>query len=179
MPPFAIPLQITAATLAVIAAITDWRSRIIPNWLTVGGLALAIVLRLLLAGWPGLREGLGGFALAVAFYLPLYLLHAVGGGDLKLMAAMGAICGADVWFGLFVITAIAGGAIALGILLWRGGLLRALRRIGRILHSLLRLRTPYKVDPELDIGHQNAVTSPHGVGVAIATVIYLLLNHVE
>lgn len=73
-------------------AITDWRARRIPNGLTVGFLLLAAAVMLLgqrtLAG-GGVLVGLLGLGMAVLLTLPGFVLGRLGGGDVKLLAALG------------------------------------------------------------------------------------------
>jgi prepilin peptidase CpaA len=173
MKPLPPPAAILLASLVLAAAIYDLRCRRIPNWLTIGGIALGFALNL----WLGEgRAALAGFGLAVAVYLPMFLLHAMGGGDLKLMAGVGAIAGATAWFGIFILTAILGGVAAVALLLARGGLGRALRNILHILKQVFRLRAPYREREELDVNSPRAVTLPHGAVIAAGTLFYLLLT---
>ena len=74
------------ASLILVAVVWDVRERRIPNALTVTGLVLAIVLRLL-EGQEALLAGLAGLVLAVLVALPLVALGGLGGGDAKLLAA--------------------------------------------------------------------------------------------
>ena len=87
-------------TLALIVGLcagwTDWRSRRIPNWLTIPALALGVAVHGLAAGGPGVLESLKGVGLALAVLLPLVLLGALGGGDWKLLGALGAFLGAGM-----------------------------------------------------------------------------------
>ena len=71
--------------LLVAAAWTDYRSRRIPNTLTVTGLATALLLRALL-GPEAIIEGLVGALLAFVLTLPLLVLGVMGGGDAKLLS---------------------------------------------------------------------------------------------
>jgi Type IV leader peptidase family. len=63
-------LQIAAAILTLIAALTDLRSRQIPNWLVVAGLLAGFILNAYLQGWPGLLQAARGFGLALLIYCP-------------------------------------------------------------------------------------------------------------
>jgi prepilin peptidase CpaA len=84
-----------ASIAALLAAVLDARTGRIPNPLTLGALALGLVLAGL-RGWPlGLIHGAAG-VLACAF-VPLLLFRrgAMGGGDVKLLAALGALLGID------------------------------------------------------------------------------------
>jgi len=94
---------IWAFTLALTlsAALLDWRSRLIPNWLTVPGLLSGIALHAVLEGWHGVRFSLVGTVVALIVLLPLVLLRALGAGDWKLMGAVGAFLGWQLF--LFVL----------------------------------------------------------------------------
>jgi prepilin peptidase CpaA len=95
----------------------------------------------------------------------------MGGGDLKLMAALGAVLGAGLWWQLFIYTAMVGAMVAVAILLYRGGLARALGNVVHILGSLTRGKAPYKERPDLDIASPKAVTLPHGASIAMGALL--------
>lgn len=100
-------LLLVAATVSAGAAWTDWRTGHIPNWLSLGALTGAPALHALLAvnaGAPSADVGqavlaslLGAFACGILPYL-LFRKDALGGGDVKLFAAMGALCRPVVGF---------------------------------------------------------------------------------
>src|SRR5438094_3710309 len=79
-----------AVLLAVWAGWLDWRSRRIPNWLTVPALLLGVALNTIVWRLPGTRAGLQGAGLALALLLPFVVLRGLGAGDWKLMGALGA-----------------------------------------------------------------------------------------
>ena len=151
------------------AAWWDWRERLIPNWLCLGGLLCGFVVN----DWLFAMKGL---ALALAIHLPLYALRATGGGDVKLMAALGALLGVDDWLRLFIVSAVLGGVVAIGFVMSRGVLGETFRRVGFVLSSLVRGRAPYKTNPELDVGSGMGRTLPRGVIVAMAYVGWVLWN---
>ncbi|MBI4876343.1 MAG: prepilin peptidase [Acidobacteria bacterium] len=168
------PAAILLAALVLVAAIYDWRLRRIPNWLTLSGIAAGFALN---AWFGNVREAAIGFALAVAVYLPLFALRAMGGGDLKLMAAVGAVAGGPAaWLAIFVYTAILGGLAALVTLAVRGGMGRAFANVLHILKRLARLRAPYRDRGELDVSHPQARTLPHGVVIAAGALLYLAVS---
>lgn len=169
------PAAALLAALVLAAAVGDWRSRRIPNWLTAGGILAGFALNAAYGAW---RQAALGFALAAAVYLPLYLLRAMGGGDLKLMAAVGAITGPSIWLAIFVFTAILGGIAALALLSIRGGWSRALGNVVYILGQLLRLRAPRRGREDLDVASPRAVTLPHGVLIAAGALLYLFASAV-
>ena len=94
LPPLAI--RIFLEVLVIVAAIWDIRTRRIPNWLTLSGVVLGVALNTFLFEINGLWFSLKGLGVAFGVYFVLYLLRAMGAGDVKLMAAVGAAAGADL-----------------------------------------------------------------------------------
>lgn len=93
----------------------DVRERRLPNALTVGGFAAAILLRIPL-GLDALGAGLLGALLALGLALPFFLVGGLGGGDVKLLTAVGAFLGPrNLWFALLVM-ALVGGAMAVFVI---------------------------------------------------------------
>jgi len=167
-------LQIALAALVLVAAATDIRSRRIPNWLTLSGVLAGILLNTLLAAdgnnW---QTSLAGMGLAFLVYFPLYLLRGMGAGDVKLMAAVGALMGPVNWFWIFVVSNILGGVAAIVLLLVKGGLWRTLSNLGYMLKELMFFRPPYLKREELDLASPRAVKMPHGVAIAMGSLLFL------
>ena len=157
------------AVLVTLAGVWDWKTRRIPNWLTVTGAVAGLALNSPLSAAKG-------FGIALLVYLPLYLLRAVGGGDLKLMAAIGAITGPDVWLVLFVLSSVLGGLVALALVIAKGRLRQTLSNIGHILRSAPRAEAPHEQRPELDIAGEGAITLPRGTVIAVSTLFYLAVR---
>jgi len=173
MEALALPLKILLGMLAAAAGAWDLKYRRIPNWVTMPGLVLGLTLSAGLGGTAGLKSSAAGIGLASLIYLPLLLMRGRGAGDLKLMAAVGAIAGWRNWLVIFILTALLGGLFAIVLLLYRGGLGRALRNVACILGDLARLRMPYARRPELDVAHPRAVTMPHGAVIALVCFFVL------
>jgi prepilin peptidase CpaA len=157
--------QIILAVLVVVAAGFDLRTRRIPNWLCAAGFVAGVACH-----W---REALLGAGLALLIYVPLFALRAVGGGDVKLMAAVGALAGPMAWIAIFLITAIAGGVMALVLIAAKGRMRRTLRNVGILLTELAHLRAPHRVEEELDVTSGKGLRLPHGCTIAVGTLLYL------
>ena len=170
-------VQVLLLAVALIAGIWDLRTRRIPNWLVLSGLILGFALNTFLYGLPGVVLSLKGFGLALLIYVPLYLIRAMGAGDVKLMAGIGAILGAADWFAIFVATAIIGGLVALLLLAYRGGLGKSLWNVLFLLGELMRFRAPYLRREELDVKSPRAVTLPHGSVIALGVIAFLVAAH--
>ena len=161
----------TAITL--VAAFTDLKARRIPNWLVLIGLVAGFSLNAVFGGWSGVAAAGLGFGLALLIYVPLFILRAMGGGDVKLMAAVGCMAGPHNWFAIFVLASVAGAVYAVFLLLAKRSMGGALWNIGHIVKELIRLRMPFRSKPELDIGHAKALSVPHGVSIAAGTLLFL------
>jgi prepilin peptidase CpaA len=172
--PLPFPLPAALGLLVVLAAISDARSRTVPNWLTVAGAVTGVALHSWLSGWGGLKVSLLGLGLGFLIFLPLFALRGMGGGDVKLMAAIGAMAGVSNTFVIFILTAVLGGLLALGMLLWRGGIGRAFKNVGHILAQLGRGKAPHENRPELDIDQSSGLKLPYAIPMALGTLLYLL-----
>jgi prepilin peptidase CpaA len=171
-----VPLGIAwgLAALGMTAGIYDLATRRIPNWLTVSGAAAGLGLNLLLFGAAGLSLSLTGLATAGGVYMVFYLLRAMGAGDVKLMAAVGAFLGPGRWFQIFLISS-ALGAVAAVILALRKRRLRSLiSNVAFIVSELVHMRAPYLGKPELDLKNEKAIALPHGAVVGAAMVALLI-----
>ena len=78
--------MIGAVLVASLGGVSDLRSARIPNWLTYSGLLTALVLRFVALGWSGFRSGITGLLVAGVFFFLLFVVGAMGGGDVKVMA---------------------------------------------------------------------------------------------
>ena len=106
--------------LLVVAAVVDWRTRRIPNWLTftlvLSGLAQSWMPQAIVGPWSSLTGLLAGFGLT----LLLYLLGALGAGDVKLLAGIGAWFGPQAALAVFCVEAIVGMFMAVGQAAYQG-----------------------------------------------------------
>jgi prepilin peptidase CpaA len=98
--------------LAVIATWIDVKSRRIPNLLTFPALLLGLLVHLAVEGLPGLGRSALGMLVAGGLMMPGWLLKWKGGGDVKLMAAVGAWFGFPLALMAALLSLIAGGVVA-------------------------------------------------------------------
>ena len=107
----------------------DIASRRIPNWLVAGGLCAGVSFSFLSLVGLGVSDSLLGVLAGFAAMLPLYLLRAMGAGDVKLMAAVGAFLGPMPVLGAALLTFVAGGVLSVIVALWSGALMRVLANL--------------------------------------------------
>lgn len=118
-------LEIILLLLVFQAAASDLAWRRIPNVLVLAGLLLALVLHWRLGGGNALlAQGLAGAGVGMLLFLPLYALGGMAAGDVKLVAMAGSFVGPWQALQLALLSALAGGVLALACLQlarWRGG----------------------------------------------------------
>jgi prepilin peptidase CpaA len=143
-----------AALVATGAALHDLKWRRIPNWLTGAALLSGLIVNVWLTGAGGLVTALTGAALGLVLLLPFYAARGVGAGDVKLLAAIGALVGPQtlLWVALF--GAVVGGVMSIVMLAMRG-------RLGPTLQQLALRRRP----------SASGLKAPYGL--AIASGVYL------
>ncbi len=147
-----------AACAAAVALVTDLRWRRIPNWLTGSALLVGLVANVLLAGVQGGVTALEGAGLGLAILLPFFVFRTMGAGDVKLLAAFGALLGPQAVLGVAVYGSIVGGFQSLVILARLG-------RLGLTLHQLVFMRV---------LPAQSGAKAPYAVALSAGLGLALL-----
>lgn len=155
--------------LLVAAVYTDLAYKKVYNWITIPVTCAGIVLHSFSGGWSGLFFSLAGCALGAGIFLIPYFLGAVGAGDVKLAAAIGALTGY-----IFVVRAIFYSSLIASLMaaIWmlkRGELKSGLKRtltLGKVIFC------PAKRKTVLSAGAQGEI--PYAVAMVIGTFIVLL-----
>ena len=172
------PLSAVLLCCVALAAASDLAWRRIPNRLVLAGLALALPLQLLAhpdQPWWGAALWLGGAATGLALFLPLYLMRGMAAGDVKLLAMVGGFAGPALTWRISLATCLAGGVMALLILLYRGRCRSAVANLRTLLSGVAfwlagAALTPAPLPPGASVGGM-----PYGVAIAAATLAVLLL----
>jgi prepilin peptidase CpaA len=155
--------------LAILAGWSDWRSRRIPNWLTVPGFLAGVTANTLMAGWSGARTSLLGAGLGLLLLFPFVLVKSLGAGDWKLVGALGAFLGPGQLITVLMGTILVAGGMALVLVVYKKRLGQTLRNIGRMLGALLSLHLP---GSEVSLDNPESLKIPFGVAVAFTVVLY-------
>ena len=129
-------------TIAVTGAVWDLSTRRIPNAITLGAGALALVFSVWTDGSSGLVHSLFGYLTGLVLFFPLFALGGMGAGDVKLVAAVGAWMGPRGALWVTLLTSVAGGALALLVSFARGYTREAIQKVGLLIavwrHGSLR-----------------------------------------
>lgn len=147
-------------TLVVLAGVSDIRTRRIPNALTVTGLGIALALRGA-TGVEPLAMGLAGAVIAFVPAVPLVVLGGLGGGDAKLLAAVGAFVGPAGLPTTLLVTALMGGAMGAITVVRRGAFGSTVTRCRAILASPFGMSG----EPLPRLGAPGAIAIPYGVAI--------------
>lgn len=157
--------------VSLVASLTDWRSGLIPNWLTLPVAALAPFAHLLWGG-PGAALGsIVGLVVAGATPLLFFRLGAMGGGDVKLFAALGALAGPQMGLEIQLLALSTTFFWGLSALAWRGGLVRSLRSAGQIAINLVLPRARRR-----PIATENLTSMRIGGAILVGTLLSVV-NH--
>lgn len=177
------PALLLWALLAA-AVCHDVRSRRIPNRLVFSGALLGIFLNSVPFQIPGFLlpvmepagflMALGGLGLGLAFLMPMYMMKAMGAGDVKMMAMIGAFLGPRPVFVAMILTFIAGGVMAVAVAAWNGTLRRVFSNTYHLaLQGLMRGvsgQVPQMEEPVVPTGKL-----PYAIAIATGTTLYLVL----
>jgi prepilin peptidase CpaA len=160
---------VVLATGVLVATIVDIRSRRIPNAVTAAMAAMG--LGLAAAGLSGISLGasVGGLVIGLLLMLPGHALGATGAGDVKLMAAVGALIGIRTVIPAFLFTAIAGGVLAIAVAIRRRRLGVALAGTGRLIAA------PSQAPQELR-GAAPLSRFAYGPAIAVGSVVAALVG---
>jgi len=172
------PVELKFVLIATVlaAAYYDLRVRRIPNWISLSGVILGLGLNIYFQNRLGLMTALGGLLIALSIYVPLYALKGMGAGDVKLMAAVGAIAGPGNWLNIFIMTALLGGAAALTLVLLRRKMGQTLINVSAIVANLAKGKQPSGQDNKLSIHHAKSLKMPHGAIIASGVCLFLVMH---
>jgi prepilin peptidase CpaA len=166
-------LAASAVGFASLAGWLDWRFRKIPNWLTVPGLVLGLVLSGTLGRWPGLKASLEGAGFCLAILLPFVLVRGLGAGDWKLMGALGAFLRWPIVPVVLLGTVLIAGVMSIVEVVRQ----RKLQETTRNLWTLFLAYSTFNVNNvrAISLDNPGLLRIPFGVAVALSTATFYLI----
>ncbi|MBI3284998.1 MAG: prepilin peptidase [Burkholderiales bacterium] len=171
-------------TLLLAAVWTDVRSHRIPNRLVFAGAALGLVFNgvlpegfgfvSILPGALGFWPAMAGLGLGTVLTLPMYMAGAMGAGDVKLVAMVGAFLGPYALLASALLIFIAGGVLAATTALGKGNLNLLLGNVRYMVMSVVFKTLMHEI-PKLDAAPVSAGKMPYAIAVAAGTISYVVL----
>ncbi len=171
----------TALLSSGIGAVTDTKTRRLPNWLTLPSLLIGLLLHFVLGGWyqsaswhwTAAWRSLGSAALATliagGIFLIFHMAGGMGAGDVKMMAAVGALAGLSHIAEILVATGLVGGIFAIVLAIAKGRLKTTLSNIGVLMvhHGTAGLQ-PHS---NLNVTNTETLRLPYGIAIAAGTAL--------
>lgn len=168
-----------AVIVTALAAVFDWRTKEIPNWLSMGPLVVAPVAHFVAQAVEGhsdaalqaLGFSIGGALICGAVPVALYFASAIGGGDLKLFLSLGAILrpmlGIEAVFYGFIVAAL----YAPAQLAYEGKLFKVLGNSLKIFTNRFRPK-----DQRVDIPKEMLTEMRFGPSIFVGTALVAILQ---
>jgi prepilin peptidase CpaA len=161
--------------ILMIALVTDLKWRKIYNWTLLPGVILGLFYHGYTAGLPGLISSGQGLLLGVALLLIPFAAGGIGAGDVKLLGTVGALMGAAFVWQAFLATALLGGLMALGYLVYHKAFGKVIKRLGSAIFVGFLTRFKVNVMDKLeDTTVDN--TFPYGVAIVGGSLFSLLMR---
>lgn len=174
---YIVSLWVLAAVLTL-TTFTELQSARIPNWVTLPALGFAFVVSFVGVGIP-FGSSVLGFIAGFGFFFVFYMFGGMGGGDVKLMGAVGALLGFPDILNVLMYTALFGGAMAVVALIWHKRLIHGLRQSfamlftskkGRTLDDMPAGETP---DAAPDAG---VLAIPYGLAIVLGCLAHVVVQ---
>jgi len=167
-------IHLVALSVASLACVFDLRTRRIPNWLTLGSAAAALAYHLTTGGLDGLEGSAVGWLVGSALLIVPYALGGMGGGDVKLVGALGAWLGPRDVFWLAMYTGMVGAIAAVAVSAWQGYLRQALNNV-RLMLMHWRVNGLRPV-PELTLETSGGPRLAYAVPILAGTAVMVWLR---
>jgi len=157
-------------TILLISLITDVTKRKILNIVTFPAIIFAFIYYSVSLGINGFLFSGKGFLVGLSLLIIPYLLGGMGAGDVKLVAAIGALMGTSFVFSSFIYIALIGGVIALLLILKRNGFKYSIKTF---FYQIVFLQGNLG-ELIFQSDKKNSITFPYGVAITIGTICTLV-----
>ncbi len=172
------------AALVITAAITDAARHRIYNWTTYPGMLAGLAFAGLgwaweaaapesaaawrpWIGWLAMSDALAGFVVCGLLMVVCFVVFPIGGGDVKLLAMVGAMAGLEKGLEVLLWAFIIGGCAGLIVLIWKVGIVTLLTRTAQLAVGVLSLGTVLRVPTQ----EQEALKLPIFLGPCVAVAL--------
>ena len=160
----------------LVASWIDFAKRKVPNWLNATLIALGFAVQGYFFGWQGLSTGLLGLLVGFGLLIVPWMMHGMGAGDVKLMAAIGVWLGPWLTLCSFLVGAVFGGVAAVVMILATGRLRLACANMNVILAKCTSGRTLFSEFGSVESFGSTTQKLPYGVPLTAGTLVVLAVH---
>ena len=158
---------------ATIGAVYDVGNRRVPNFVTFPAILSGLLFHFAFGGWRQFGSSVSAGLICGLIFLVFYLGGGMGAGDVKLITAVGCLAGLPQVGYLLILTALAGGVMALGLALRHHRIKETMVNIGAlVVHHRSKGLAPH---PELNIGNAQTLRLPYALAIAAGSALSLCL----
>jgi len=158
-----VTLEITAISLVLAGCLIDIKEQRLPNWCTVSLFALGIMLQYLHLGSKGIPDALlGAFAFTgIYFFMMKMFGMKLGGGDVKLIMAVGAFAGLHNFYMFLPVQMLTSAIMELVYIIYKKKLYTPMSFYMQIKNELLKIAEP--------------VYKPQGPFIGVPFIVYIIV----
>jgi prepilin peptidase CpaA len=168
---------IILSLLLITAVAGDVRTYRIYNLPVALGLGAGFILNFIIGGFEGLVWSLLAAVIPFVLLIALFVLRMLGAGDIKLFCAIGAIMGVKFILYAMAFSFLAGGVIALVIMLVRGNIKQRFHHIATYLKTCF---FTYTFTPYTDFGDKSDGAKFHfSVAITAGCIIQIMLFYLQ
>lgn len=157
----------------LLASWIDYTQHRVPNWLNLSLIVTGFICQGVFMGWSGVATGFWGLLTGFGLLILPWMMHGMGAGDVKLMAAIGVWLGPLYTFYSFGLGALIGGLAGAVMIVSTGRLRMACANLGLILAKCSSRQTLFTDFGSAKSFGQTSQLLPYGVPLTAGTLMIL------
>ena len=154
----------------LLASWIDLRYHKVPNWLNLFIILSGFTAQAIFHGWVGLGQGLLGLLVGFGLLIVPWLMHAMGAGDVKLMAGIGVWLGPAATLQAFCVGAILAGGIGVVMIVLGRRLWQAYFNMGLIMSKFKSWKRVFSEYGSVKVLRSTSQLLPYGVPLSIGAL---------
>ncbi len=155
---------------------SDYRNHRVPNQLNLALAATGLLAQACYFGLTGLTHGLLGMATGFGLLIVLWMMHAMGAGDVKYMAALGAWLGPQMTLHAVIVGGLLGGLLALIVIVWRRSWTQTSVNLGVLMTKIGSFRSAFSEFGSAASLAQGSVKLPYAIPLSLGALAVLAAN---
>jgi len=157
----------------LVASWIDYSQKRVPNWLNLTLILSGFIVQCVYFSWQGLATGVLGMLVGFGVLIIPWLMHGMGAGDVKLMAAIGVWLGPKLTLFAFALGSGIGAVVAVIMIVSTGRLRMACANMGIIVAKCSNRETVFTEFGSARSFGNTSQLLPYGVPLAAGTLVIL------